>query len=84
MLEYLIPIVAGCAVFLLFMLVFIRRDDRGKRGGRLAGCAHHDAGTGCDRCRDHQSVAIRPHPPNQKDDAAGNTRQGVENHDARQ
>ena len=63
MLAYLIPIVAGCAVFSLFILVFIRRDDRGQRGGRLAGCAHHDAGQRCDRCHDRQPVTLRPRLP---------------------
>lgn len=78
MLAYLIPIVAGCAVFFLFMLAFMRRDDRGERGARLAGCAHHDAGQGCDRCRDRQPVTLRPHLPGQRNDSAGNARQGVE------
>ena len=85
MLNYLIPIVAGCVVFLVFMLVFIRKDGRGKRGGRLAGCAHHDAGAGCDRCRDRAPVTIRPNlPPDHRENAAGNDRPGIENrHDRR-
>ena len=84
MLNYLIPIVAGCVVFLVFMLVFIRKDGQGKRGGRLAGCAHHDAGARCDRCRDRPPVTIRPHLPDQKENADGNDLTGIEKcHDRR-
>jgi len=78
MIAYLIPIVAGCAVFFLFMLAFMRRDDQVKRGGRLAGCALHDAGQGCDRCRDRQPATRRPHLPDQWNDSDGNARQGDE------
>jgi len=78
MLAYLIPIVAGCAVFLLFMLVFIRRDKQGNRGGRLAGCVHPDADEGCARCRHHRPVVIHPHPPDPRIDSADNAGQCVE------
>jgi len=74
MFTYLIPIVAGCAVFLLLMLVFMHRDDQGQHGARLAGCAHHDAGQECDRCRDRQPVTLRPHLPDQSKNSAGNAR----------
>lgn len=78
MLNYLIPIIAGCVVLLLFMLVFIRKDGQGKRGGRLAGCAHHDADKGCDRCRDRPPTTIRPHLPDQREDLTSNDRPCIE------
>jgi len=78
MLNYLTPIVAGGVVLLLFMLVFIRKDGQGKGGGRLAGCAHHDTGTGCDRCRDRPPSTIRSHLPDQRKDLTGNDRPGIE------
>ncbi len=78
MLNYLIPVVAGGVVFLLFMLVFVRKDGQGKRGGRLAGCTHHDESAGCDRCRDRPPVTIRPNLPDQRENTAGNDRAGIE------
>jgi hypothetical protein len=69
MLDYLAAIGVGTLVFLVFMLVFIKRDSRGQRGGRLAGCQHHhEDGQGCDRCRDAAPASIRPHPPDQNND----------------
>lgn len=63
MLNHLVAIGFGTLVFLVFMLVFMRRDDRGKRGARLAGCGHHDSDQGCQRCRGTQPGAILPQPP---------------------
>ena len=84
MLNYLIPIIAGGIVFMVFMLVFLRRDERGNRGGRLAGCAHHKTDEQCDCGRDKQMVTIRSHPPNQQNNSVGNPRQGaVKRQDAR-
>jgi hypothetical protein len=79
MLNYLIPIIAGCVVLLLFMLVFIRKDGQGKRGGRLAGCAHHDADKGCDRCRDRPPATILTNLPDWREDPTDNNRPGIEN-----
>jgi len=73
MADILVAIIAGCTVFLLFMLVFIRRDDRGQRGGRLGGCRHHTPGEGCERCQNApQANTIQPHPTEPTDDDAAN------------
>jgi hypothetical protein len=48
------------------MLVFLRKDDRGTRGTRLAGCNHHRTGHTCDRCRDPKAVDIQPKPSDNK------------------
>ena len=74
MVDVLVAIIAGCTVFLLFMLVFIRRDDRGQRGGRLGGCRHHTPGEGCERCQDApQAGTIHPNPSELSEDDAGNS-----------
>jgi hypothetical protein len=74
MVDILVAIIAGCSVFLLFMLVFIRRDDRGQRGGRLGSCRHHPPGQGCERCHHApQAGTIHPHPSELADDDAGNS-----------
>lgn len=84
MLNYLIPIIAGGIVFVLFMLVFLRRDEKGNRGGRLAGCAHHKTDEQCDCGRDQQTVTIHSHPPCERNTSAGNTGQGTaRRHDTR-
>ena len=73
MVDVLVATIAGCTVFLLFMLVFIRRDDRGQRGGRLGGCRHHTPGEGCERCQNaSQAGTIHPHPSELSDDNAAN------------
>lgn len=66
MLEYLVVTTIGSAVFIIFMLVFLRKDDRGTRGTRLAGCNHHRTGHTCDRCRDPKAVDIQPKPSDNK------------------
>lgn len=63
MLEFVVASVFGCAVFLIFMLVFLRKDAQGKRGARLAGCGRHGSEDQCDRCRDTAPVTILPHLP---------------------
>ena len=63
MLEFIVAIGFGCAVFLIFMLVFLRKDAQGKRGARLAGCGHHGSEDQCDRCRDAAPLAIQRHMP---------------------
>jgi len=74
MVDVLVAIIAGCTVFLLFMLVFIRRDDRGQRGGRLGGCRHHTPGEGCERCQNaSQANTIQPFPTEPTDDNAANS-----------
>jgi hypothetical protein len=73
MVDVLVATIAGCTVFLLFMLVFIRRDDRGQRGGRLGGCRHHTPGEGCERCQTPQATAIHPHPIAPMEDDTGNS-----------
>ena len=74
MADILVAIIAGGTVFLLFMLVFIRRDDHGQRGGRLGGCRHHPPGEGCERCQNaSQAGTIHPHPSKLSDDDAGNS-----------
>ena len=74
MVDVLVAIIAGCSVFLLFMLVFIRRDDRGQCGGRLGGCRHHPPGEGCERCHNApQAGTIHPYPSELAADDAGNS-----------
>lgn len=74
MADILVAIIAACTVFLLFMLVFIRRDDRGQRGGRLGGCRHHTPGDGCERCQNaSQAGTIQAHPRERADHDAGNS-----------
>ena len=68
MLEYLAAFGLGTLIFLLFMLVFLKRDSRGQRGARLAGCQHHDRREGCDRCRDAASASIQPRLPDDTED----------------
>ena len=69
MLEYLVAATIGSVVFILFMLVFLRKDKQGKRGTRLAGCAQHGTGQTCDRCRENPPVHIHPHPPGRERDS---------------
>jgi len=63
MLEYIVTIAFGSAVFMIFILVFLRKNNRGERGARLAGCSHHGSESQCDRCRDNAPVIILAHPP---------------------
>lgn len=63
MLDYLAAIGIGTLIFVIFILVFLKRDAGGKRGARLGGCQHHHSEQGCERCRGTDAVTIRPRVP---------------------
>jgi hypothetical protein len=63
MLDYLAAIGIGALVFIIFMLVFLKRDAGGRRGARLGGCQHHHSEQGCERCRGSEPVKIIPRVP---------------------
>ena len=67
MLDYLAAIGIGALVFMIFMLVFLKRDAGGRRGARLAGCQHHHSEQGCERCRSSAPVKILPQIPDRKE-----------------
>gem|GEM_PF-6355890 len=51
MVDHLISILAGVFAFLMFIIIFARRDHQGKRGSRLAACSHPTAPTAGCRCQ---------------------------------
>ncbi len=51
LLETLIAAVAACAVFFLFLLVFLYKDQRERTTGRRSGCQHHHQPGGCGQCQ---------------------------------
>lgn len=63
MLDHLAAIAIGVLVFMVFMLVFMKRDAGGRRGTRLAGCQHHHPQQGCERCRGNGAGGIRSQMP---------------------
>lgn len=69
--EFIVAIAVGCAVFITFILVFLRKDTQGKRGARLTGCGQHDTGGQCDRCRSTTPATILPHPPDKDQSSTG-------------
>ena len=69
--EFVIATAVGCAVFITFILVFLRKDTHGKRGARLAGCGHHGTEEQCDRCRSTTPATILPHPPDKDESSTG-------------
>lgn len=68
MLDYLAAIAIGTLVFISFVLVFLKRDNEGKRGARLGGCQHHPSEQGCDRCRGEDPATILPRIPDSQED----------------